>query len=199
MKLCRGSLLTDLHAILCLCWREGQVPQDMRDSNIVTLYENKGDSIVGKLFARVALRRLQFIAERVYPQSQFGFRANRSTIDMVFSIRQLQEKCREQRKPLYIAFIDLTKAFDLVSRDQFFKILPKIGCSPRLLSIIKSFHDDMNGTVIFDGSTSIAFDIRSGVKQGCVLAPVPVRDILCCPPQVRIRHFHRRHLPEDQI
>ena len=29
----------------------------------------------------------------------------------------------------------------------------------------------MNGTVIFDGSTSVAFDIRSGVKQGCVLAP----------------------------
>ena len=29
----------------------------------------------------------------------------------------------------------------------------------------------MNGTVIFDGSTSVAFDIRSGVKQGCLLAP----------------------------
>ena len=28
--------------------------------------------------------------------------------------------------------------------------------------------------------------------------PHPVRDILCCPPQVPIRDFHRRHLPEDQ-
>ena len=28
----------------------------------------------------------------------------------------------------------------------------------------------MKGTVAFDGSTSDAFDIRSGVKQGCVLA-----------------------------
>ena len=36
----------------------------------------------------------------------------RSKIDMIFSLRQLQEKCRKQRKPLYIAFIDLTKAFD---------------------------------------------------------------------------------------
>ncbi|XP_069192067.1 uncharacterized protein [Procambarus clarkii] len=37
----------------------------------------------------------------------------RSTTDMVFSLRQLQEKCRRQRNTLYIAFIDLTMAFDL--------------------------------------------------------------------------------------
>ena len=28
VKLCTGSLLTELHVILCLYWREGQVPQD---------------------------------------------------------------------------------------------------------------------------------------------------------------------------
>ena len=104
-------------------------------------------------------------------ESQCGFRPNRSTVDMVFSLRQLQEKCREQQRPLYMAFIDLTKAFDLVSRDGLFKVLRKIGCPPTLLSIIESFHKDMKGTVVFDGSTSGAFEIRSGVKQGCVLAP----------------------------
>ena len=128
-------------------------------------------SIVGKCFARVALKRLQKIAEKVYPESQCGFRSKRSTTDMVFSLRQLQEKCREQGKPLYMAFIDLTKAFDLVSRDGLFKVLPKIGCPPKLLSIIKSFHDNMQGIVQYDGSYSQPFDIRSGVKQGCVLAP----------------------------
>ena len=29
----------------------------------------------------------------------------------------------------------------------------------------------MNGAVIYDGSTSVAFDIHSGVKQECLLAP----------------------------
>ena len=101
----------------------------MRDANIVTLYKNKGDrgdynnyrgisllNIVGKLFAKVVLMKLRVLAERIYPESQCGFRAKRATIDMIFSLRQLQEKCREQGKPLYVAFIDLTKAFDLVSR-----------------------------------------------------------------------------------
>ena len=94
----------------------------------------------------------------------------RSTIDMVFSLQQLQEKCREEQMPLYIAFIDLTKAFDLVSRDGLFKVLPKVGCPHKLQSMIESFHTDTKGTMQFNGSSSDQFEIRSGVKQGCVLA-----------------------------
>jgi len=52
---------------------------------------------------------------------------------MIFFIIQLQEKCREQRRPLYIAFIDLTKAFYLVSRRGLFTLLQKIGCPTKLL------------------------------------------------------------------
>ncbi|KAI8494032.1 hypothetical protein Bbelb_283790 [Branchiostoma belcheri] len=180
----KPALLPHLQELLSLCWKEGSVPQDMRDAKIVTLFKNKGDrsvcdnyrgisllNIVGKLFARVVLSRLQVIADRVYPETQCGFRAGRSTIDMVFSVRQLQEKCREQNQPLYLAFVDLTKAFDLVSRSGLFKLLERIGCPPKLLSIIKSFHDNMRSTVSFDGNMSEPFPILSGVKQGCVLAP----------------------------
>ena len=184
IKAGKPALLPHLHELLCLCWKEGQVPQDMRDAKIVTLFKNKGDrsdcnnyrgisllSIVGKVFAKVSLARLQVLAERVYPESQCGFRSGRSTIDMIFSVRQLQEKCREQRQPLYLAFVDLTKAFDLVSRSGLFKLLQRIGCPPTLLSIIMSFHTNMKSTVSFDGNTSKPFNIKSGVKQGCVLAP----------------------------
>ena len=53
----------------------------MRDTKIVTLYKNKGEksdcnnykgicllSIMGKVYARVLLVRLQKLAERVYPE-----------------------------------------------------------------------------------------------------------------------------------
>ena len=72
---------------------------------------------------------------------------------------------------LYIAFIDLTKAFDLVSRKGLFQLLKKIGCPPQLLSITASFHDDMKGTISYDGEASEPFPMHSRVKQGCVLAP----------------------------
>ncbi|XP_037801349.1 uncharacterized protein LOC119596256 [Penaeus monodon] len=159
-----SSLLQHLYELLMQCWEEGAVPQDMCDGMIVTLYKNKEEwsdcnnyrgisllSIVGKAFARVTLNRLQLLAERVYLEAQCGFRAARSTVDMVFSVRQLQEKCREQRQPLYLAFIDLTKAFDMVSRDGLFALLQRIGCPPKLLSLIVSFHQDMSGTDSEDG------------------------------------------------
>ncbi|XP_053381946.1 uncharacterized protein LOC128549358 [Mercenaria mercenaria] len=107
----------------------------------------KEGNIERKFFARVVFTRLQVLAERVYPEAQCGFQLGRSTIDMVFSVRQLQEKCREQRQPLHLAFVDLTKAFDLVSRSGLFSLLQRIGCPPKLLSLIKSFHTDMKGTV----------------------------------------------------
>jgi hypothetical protein len=43
LKCVKGILIKDLHEIFCQCYREGTVPQDMRDANIVTLYKNKGD------------------------------------------------------------------------------------------------------------------------------------------------------------
>ena len=181
----KPALLQPLYDLLCLCWKEKEVPQSMRDSRIITLFKNKGDrgdcnnyrgisilSIVGKVFARVILVRLQALAVRVYPESQCGFRSERSTIDMVSAIRLLQEKCREQGQPLYAAFVDLTKAFDLVSRSGLSKVLQKVGCPPTLLSLIMSFHNNMKGTVVFNGESSEPFSILSGVKQGCVLAPV---------------------------
>ncbi len=83
MKSGKDALLQDLHELLCLCWREGAVPKDMRNTKIVILYKNKGDrsdcnnyrgisllSIVGKVFTRVLLAHLQVLAARFYPESR---------------------------------------------------------------------------------------------------------------------------------
>jgi hypothetical protein len=108
----------------------------MRDINIITLYKNKCDRSDCNNY-RGTLNRLQKLADRVYPESLRGFRAVRFTTDMIFSVRQLQEQCREQRQPLCIAFIDLPKAFYLVSRHGLFKVLDEIGCPSKLLSMTR--------------------------------------------------------------
>jgi hypothetical protein len=65
---------------------------------------------------------------------------------------------------------DLTKPFDLVSRDGLFKMLPNIGYPPKLQSTVRSFHDGMLSTVQFHGDISTEFGDKSEVRQGCVLA-----------------------------
>ena len=75
IKSCKSVLLPSIHRLIVRCWEEGRMPQDFKDAKIVTIYKNKGDrsdcnnhrgisllSVVGKLFARVVLRRLQVLA-----------------------------------------------------------------------------------------------------------------------------------------
>ena len=167
-------------------WEEEEMPADLRNATIVALYKNKGSrtdcgnyrgiallSIAGKILARIILNRLiSSVAEKNLPESQCGFRPKRSTVDMVFTVRQVQEKCHEQNMNFYSVFIDLTKAFDTVNREALWIILRKLGCPAKFTTLIRLFHDDMTGEVLSDGEPSESFCISNGVKQGCVLAPV---------------------------
>ena len=74
--------------------------------------------IAGKVLARVLLNRLNehFEQAGLLPESQCGFRKDRGTFDIIFTTRQLQEKRQEQNMDFYMTFVDLTKAFDTVSR-----------------------------------------------------------------------------------
>ena len=178
--------LAALHDVFLSIWDEEVIPHDFRDAAIVSLFKNKGNraecgnyrgisllSIAGKILARVILNRLiSSIAEDWLPDSQCGFRPGRSTIDMVFTVRQIQEKCIEQQMDLFAVFIDLTKAFDTVNRDALWTILAKLGCPRKFINLIRLFHEGMSGSVLYNGDTSPSFEISNGVKQGCVLAPV---------------------------
>ncbi len=179
------TLTRRVHRFIRDVWQSQRLPQQWKDANIVTVYKRKGDkavcgnyrgisllAVAGKVLARVMLARLlATITDVVLPESQCGFRRDRSTTDMIFVARLLQEKCREQHRNLYMAFVDLTKAFDTVNRDILWRILAKCGCPPRFTSILKDFHSGMSARVAVGGLESEPFEVNVGVKQGCVLAP----------------------------
>ncbi len=182
-----GYILTRrLHLLIQHLWEYGTLPQDWKDANIVVIYKQKGDravcgnsrgisllSIAGKVLAKIMLSRLvEHISEALLPETQCGFRKSRSTTDMVFVLRQLMEKSREQNKDLYVAFIDLSKAFDTINRELLWKNLSKLGVPPKFLSILRQMHDGMQARVLTGELQSESFEVNVGVKQGCVLAPV---------------------------
>ena len=43
---------------------------------------------------------------------QFGFTSGKGTTDAIFIVRQMQEKYLAKKKELWMAFVDLEKAFD---------------------------------------------------------------------------------------
>ena len=167
-------------------WNSRAVPQEFKDATIVHIYKRKGDKsicdnhrgisllcIAGKILTRILLNRLSIdLADNVLPESQCGFRAQRSTIDMIFAARQVQEMCREQNLDLYMVFVDMTKAFDTISRYGLWQILRKISCPDLFVYIIRSFHVGMVARVQDQGQTSEPLSVTNGTTQGCVMAPL---------------------------
>ena len=140
-------------------WEEESVVQDWKDAEII-LIPRKGDltecdnwhgisllDVAGKVCARILQERLLVIAKKVLPELQCGFRQGTGCINMIFFTRQLVEKCREHDCPLFILFIGLEKAYDSVPREALWQVLEKSSVPPTMLTIIRSFHDDMTAEV----------------------------------------------------
>ena len=89
---------------------------------------------------------------------------------MIFTARQLQEKCQEQNVDLYMIFVGLARAFDAVGREGLWKIMAKFGCPAKCIAMVRQFNDSMLARVQNDGEFSDPFPVTNGVKQGCVLA-----------------------------
>ena len=89
---------------------------------------------------------------------------------MIFTLCQLQEKSMEQFRPLYIVFVDFSKAFNTVDMKTFWKILKIYGCPNVLIKLMREFNDGMNGSVSIGVGISDPFETKHGVKQGCVMA-----------------------------
>ena len=85
-------------------------------------------SCIGKLFTRIINNRLYDWTENyhVFAEAQAGFRKCIIT-DNVFILRGLISHMLNQGRKLFCAFIDFTKAFDYVVRDNLWLKLIKLG------------------------------------------------------------------------
>ena len=146
-----SSVAKKMTKLVHIMWRKRSHP--LRIALIIHVFKRKGNpqlcdnhrgisllSIAGKVLARVLLNRLNEHLEQagLLPESQCGFRKDRGTIDMIFTVRQLQVKCKEQNMDLNMIFVDLTKAFDTVSREGLWKIMAKLGCRTKFIAMVSS-------------------------------------------------------------
>ena len=79
-------------------------------------------------------------------------------------VRGSSKKCQEQNVDLYMTFVDITKAFDTVSREGHWKIMAKFGCPAKFIAMVRQFHDGMLARVQNDGEFSDPFHVTNGVK-----------------------------------
>ena len=77
----------------------------------------------------------------------------------------------ENGKTLYTFFVDFTKAFDYVVRDNLWLKLLNCGVNGRMLKIIMSMYECVKTCIYVDGKTSSPIYSKLGVRQGECLSP----------------------------
>ena len=118
-----------------------------------------------KVLERVIEGRVRKIVK--IDDMQFGFMAGRSTTDAIFIVRQLQEKYLTRNKELWMAFVDLEKAFDRVPREVVWWALRYLGVNEWIVSVIRAMYEDATTKVKLNGRESKAFSV-SPLGWGCI-------------------------------
>jgi hypothetical protein len=109
-------------------------------------------------------------ATQIRPNKIFGVDLSR-LMEAIFVIRQLMERCREQKKDMHMIFIDLEKTYDKVPRNVMWWTLQKHKVSSNHITLIKDMYDNVVTSVrISDGDTN-DFLINIGLHQGSALSP----------------------------
>ena len=131
-------------------------------------------SYVGKLCERILESRIRMFAEnnKLIPETQHGFRANRSTGTCISNLfRAVQDGNKRKMKTAGL-FIDLQKAFDSVWVEGLLYKLHEIGIRGRLLSTLKSYLLNRKLEVNVNNYTTAELPCSIGVPQGSVLSPL---------------------------
>jgi hypothetical protein len=121
-----------------------------------------------KLWERIIEHRLRGVTN--ITENQFDFMLGRLTMEPIFLIRQLMERCREQKQDMHMVFIDLEKAYDKLSRNVMWWALQKHKVSTKYITLIKDMYDNIVTSVRTSDRDTNNFPINIGLHQGSALS-----------------------------
>ena len=120
---------------------------------------------------KVLQARLEQYMNCELPDVHVGFRKGRGTRNKIANICWIIIRAREFQKNIYFCFIDYAKAFDCVNQNTLWKILKEMGVPDHLTCLLRNLYAGQEATVRTGHGTTTWFQIRKGVRQGCILSP----------------------------
>jgi Reverse transcriptase (RNA-dependent DNA polymerase) len=162
-------------------FRSNKMLDEWRRSILVSIFKNKEDiqsctnyrgiklmSHIMKLCERVIEYRLRKLT--IISKNQFSFMPGRSTMEVIFLIRQLMERHREQ-KVLHMIFIDLEKTYDKIPRNIMWWTLEKKLVPTKYVTLIKDMYKNVVTYVRACDGESDTFSIKIRLHQESALSP----------------------------
>ena len=187
LKKASPTLLIFICNFFNLILKTGLVPDAWCLGLIMPLYESRGSrddpnnyrgitllSCLGKLFTACLNSRISryMYNDAKIGYEQAGFRPEFSTMDHIFTLHAIIEYYKSKKGRLYSAFIDYSKAFDLIDRASLWSKLLDYGVNGRIFDIIYNMYNKAKSCVQSNDNISNFFSCNLGVRPGENLSPI---------------------------
>ncbi|KAF1314195.1 Rxlr effector protein, partial [Globisporangium splendens] len=130
-----------------------------------------------KLFAKVLATRLQDVLLWIIGEAQQGFVRDRLMENAILIMQAALDKAYHNNGEGLddapgIAMLDFMKAYDTLDRDFLYLVLSKFGFGRQFVDLVRRMHSDTTAQYLVNGEVSREWEVKSGIRQGCPLAPL---------------------------
>ena len=178
-----SELLTHFHLLFNGLIQHGFVPTDFLRGSITPIVKDmQGDTssssnyrpitlgcLPAKLFEFAIKHKTAHLLET--DDLQFGFKRKTSTSHAMYTLKTTIDYYNARGSPVFVAFLDCTKAFDRVSHYAIFSKLIDRKIPLCFLLCLMFWYLNMTCNVRWGSETSCSFAVPLGVKQGGVNSP----------------------------
>ena len=177
-----------LSSFLCTCFNSmlthNYVPKSFSDTVLVPIIKDPKSSVTdinnyrpiaitsvaSKIFEKLMLSRLQEYLHT--SDNQFSFKAKLASDMCIFTLKNIIEYYVTSSSPVYVCYLDASKAFDRVNYWLLFKKLVKRNVPTIFIRFLMSWYCSQEFVVRWGQTFSSPFSATNGVRQGGILSPL---------------------------
>ena len=163
--------------------KHGFLPQQFMTTMLVPILKNKNGDIASKsnyrpiALSTVASKILEIILVNhveeyiVTTENQFAYKKGHSGDMCIFTLKECIRYYTVHNTPMYVCFLNASKAFDCINHWKLFKILVDRKCPAYVIKVLVYWCQEQRLCVKWDGMASDTFSVCNGIKQGGILSP----------------------------
>ena len=171
------NMIEFLHPLIKTVWKEEKIPVSWNTGHITTVYKGKGDkedlhnyrgittsSAIGTIIETMIDKRIETYVP--YTQAQGGGKRGASTCDHLFLLRAMIDTSIKQKRPTFLTFYDVSKAYDNVDNNDMLNIMWEKGLRGKTWRILHNLNNDLKALVKTRHGPTETIEMEIGGKQG---------------------------------
>ena len=162
---------------------EVEVPEKWQEGELIRFYKGKGEkgrcsnergitlaSNFGKLVERIVNERAK--TQINISEAQAGGKKGSATVDHIITLKEAINNERNKKKPVYVIFLDVTKAYDKAWLDAIMYVMYKEGLRNNNWSMIRKLNENLTAKINTKHGQTRTIKITDSIRQGGVLSVI---------------------------